>query len=150
MHTQTFTYIPIKVGEPMTVRIDQDDEFHHVTIGDTYLGTMIQDDNSEFGWETDDQLLKGELPDLSLALREEKAIYNLPFALKDLFPNDIIDWEWKDDQSLSLISHPETDIEEFASVIRDQINEVVLFEKAVIVYLKQEGNQSIEEIHVNS
>jgi hypothetical protein len=148
MHTQTFTYIPIKVGEPMTVRIDQDDEFHHVTIGDTYLGTMIEDD-SDLGWKTEDQPLLDELPDLAMALREEKAIYNLPFALKELFPNDVIDWEWKEDDSLNLLAHPETDLEEFASVIRGQINEIVLFDKAVIIHLIQDGNKNGEEIHVN-
>ena len=150
MHTSTFTYTPIKVGEPMLVRIDQDDEVYNVTIGDTYLGTMIKDDEAEFGWQTDDQLLRDELPDISMALKEQAAIYNLPFALKELYTENLIGWDWNENDSLKLIAHPETDLKEFADTIRDQIYDVVLFDKDLIIYLGKEGSAEIEEIHINS
>jgi len=149
MHTSTFTYTPNKVGVPMSIRIDQDDEFHHVTIGDTHLGTMVKDDEAEFGWQTDDQLLKDELPDLSLALKEQAAIYNLPFTLKDLYTENLIGWDWNEDDSLKLIAHPSIDLEEFANTIRDQIYDVVLFDKDLIIYLGKEGSADVEEIHIN-
>lgn len=149
MHTSKFTYTPTIVGEPMIVRIDQDDEFHHVTIGDTFLGTMVQDDEAEYGWKTDDELLKEELPDLAMALKEEKAIYNLPFALKDLFGQNIVNWDWNDDESLNLIAHQDVHLCEFASTIRDQVNEVVLFEKDLIIHLVKEGSSEVEDIHIN-
>lgn len=149
MHTSKFTYTPAKVGEPMIARIDRDDEFHHVTIGDTFIGTMVQNDNAEFGWQTDDELLKEELPDLSMALKEQAAIYNLPFALKDLFGENIVDWDWNDDESLNLIAHADIDLSEFSSTIRDQIYDVVLFDKDLIIYLGQEGSNEVEEIHIN-
>lgn len=149
MHTSTFTYIPNKVGEPMSIRIDQDDEIYNVTIGDTYLGTMVKDDEAEFGWQTDDQLLKDELPDLSLALKEQAAIYNLPFALKDLYTENLIGWDWNEDDTLKLIAHPNVDLQEFAIAIREQIYDVVLFDKDLIIYLGQEGSNEVEEIHIN-
>lgn len=149
MHTSKFTYIPTRVGEPMIARIDRDDEFHHVTIGDTFIGTMIENDEAEFGWQTDDQLLKDELPDLSMALKEQAAIYNLPFALKDLFGENLIGWDWNDDESLKLVAHAHIDLSEFASTIRDQVNEVVLFEKDLIIHLVKEGSSEVEDIHIN-
>jgi len=149
MHTSTFTYTPIKVGEPMLVRIDQDDEVYNVTIGDAYLGTMVKDDDAEFGWQTDDDLLRDELPDLSMALKEQAAIYNLPFALKEMYPNDLLGWDWNEDDSLKLIAHPDVNLSEFASVIRDQVYDVVLFDKDLIIYLGKEGSEQIEEIYIN-
>jgi len=149
MHTRTFSYIPGKVGQPMIVTIDQDDEVLNVTIGDTYLGSMVEDEKSLFGYQTTDQLLLDELPDLSMALREEKAMANLPYALKDLFGENLIGWSWEDDQNLKLISHPDLDLSEFANAIRDQINEVVMFDKTMVVYLTQEGSSEVEEIYIN-
>jgi hypothetical protein len=149
MHTSTFQYIPVKVGEPMLIRIDQDDEFHHVTIGDTFLGTMEQDDDAPYGWRTDDKLLLEELPELSMALKEEKAVYNLPFALKDLFGQNIVDWDWNDDGSLKLKAQADLDLSEFADTIRNQVNEVVLFDKDVIIHLFKEGCSKVEDIHIN-
>lgn len=149
MHTSTFTYIPAKVGAPMLVTIDQDDEVLNVTIGETYLGSMVEDEKSPFGWHTDDPLLLEELPDLSMALKEEKAMYNMPYALKDLFGDSINEWDWEDDQNLKLIAHPDLDLAEFADAIRDQINEVVLFDKTMVINLSQEGNPEVEEININ-
>lgn len=152
MHTSTFTYIPIKVGEPMLVTIDRDDEFNHVTIGDTYLGVMVQNDDAPYGWQTEDALLLEELPDLSMALKEQKAIYNLPYALKEQYGENLVGWDWDDNEEdvLKLIAHQDTDLVDFAGVLRDQVNEVVLFEKAVIIYLSKEGSDEVEEIHINS
>ncbi|WP_167293467.1 hypothetical protein [Pedobacter sp. SG908] len=133
----------------MLIRIDQDDEIYNVTIGDTYLGTMVKDDNAEYGWQTEDQMLKDELPDLSLALKEQEAIYNLPFALKDLYTENIVDWDWSEDDSLNIIVHPDVDLQEFANTIRDQVYDVVLFDKDLIIHLHQEGNNEVEEIHIN-
>lgn len=149
MHTSTFTYIPAKVGEPMLVTIDQDDEVLNVTIGDTYLGSMVEDEDSPFGWETTDPLLLEELPDLSMALKEEKSMSDLPHALKDKYGENVISWEWIDDQNLNLITHPGVDLQEFADTIRDQINEIVLFDKTMVINLSQEGNSEIEEIYIN-
>lgn len=149
MHTSTFTYIPTKVGVPMIVTIDQDDEVLNVTIGDKYFGSMVEDENSPYGWETSDPLLLEELPDLSMALKEETAMGNLPYALKDLFGENIITWDWDDDQNLKLIAHPDLDLAEFADAIRDQINEIVLFDKTMVINLSQEGNLEVEEININ-
>ncbi|MBB4107761.1 hypothetical protein [Pedobacter zeae] len=147
MHTRTFTYIPTKVGSPMLVTIDQDDEVLNVTIGDTYLGSMVENEQSPYGWETTDPLLLEELPDLSMALKEEKAMENLPYALKDLFGESIAYWEWEDDQNLRVIAHPDLDLSEFANAIRDQINEIVLFDKTMVINLSQ--NDKTEEIYIN-
>ncbi|MNI04036.1 hypothetical protein D3C87_755640 [compost metagenome] len=149
MHTSTFTYIPAKVGKQMLVTIDQDDEVLNVTIGDTYLGSMVEDKTSPFGWQTTDPLLLDELPDLSMALKEEKAMANLPHALKDKFGQNVISWDWTDDQNLTLIAHPGLDLAEFADAIRDQINEIVLFDKTMVINLTQEGNSEVEEIYIN-
>ncbi|MBO9671979.1 MAG: hypothetical protein J7577_00935 [Sphingobacteriaceae bacterium] len=149
MHTRTFTYIPTKIGSPMLVTIDQDDEVLNVTIGDTYLGSMVEDEKSEYGWQTDDPLLLDELPDLSMALKEEEAMANLPYAIKDLFGESIINWEWEDDQNLKLIAHQDLDISEFADAIRDQVNELVLFDKTMVISLTQEDISKVEEIYIN-
>lgn len=150
MFTYEFNYIPTKVGEKMTARIDQDDEIWNVTVGDTYLGTMVEDSDSEFGFTTEDEALQAELADFTLAYKEAIAVDNFPVALHDMYGENLIAWTWTDDKDLKIIAHPDTDLVDFAGVLRDQINEVVLFEKPLIVYLSKEGSGDVEEIHVNS
>ncbi|RQO79115.1 hypothetical protein DBR40_05190 [Pedobacter sp. KBW01] len=133
----------------MVVTIDQDDEVLNVTIGDKYLGSMVEDSTSPYGWQTTDPLLLEELPDLSMALKEEDAMGNLPYALKKLFSDSLIGWAWIDDQNLKLIAHPDLDLQEFADTIRDQINEIVLFDKTMVINLSQAGNSEVEEIYIN-
>jgi hypothetical protein len=74
---------------------------------------------------------------------------NLPYALKELYPDELIGWDWSG-ENLKLIAQPDTDLEEFACVIRDQINEVVLFEKGMTVYLGKEGSPEKRAIRINS
>ena len=149
MFTYEFDYIPIKVGEKMIARVEQDDEVINVTIGDTYLGTMIEDSGSEYGFVTDDEPLQAELPDFSMAFKEALAVENLPAALHQIYGQNLIAWTWTDEKNLKLIAHPDVDLVDFAETIRDQIYDVVLFAKPLIVYLSKEGSGQVEEINVN-
>lgn len=149
MNKNTFTYIPNLSGEPMLVHLGQHGEVN-VTIGDSHQGSLVQDDGAEFGWRTEDPLLQEILPDLSLALKEREAMENLPYALKQIYPGELIAWDWTEDENLKLIAHPETDLKIFAEMIRNQVNEVVLFEKDLILYLGKEGSLSVEEIRINA
>lgn len=149
MFTYEFDYIPIKVGQKMTAKFEQDDEIINVTVGDTYLGTMVEDTDSEFGFVTEDEPLLVELEGISMAYKEAVAIENLPAALHQLFGENLIGWGWTDDKDLKVIAHPDIDLVEFAGVIKDQIYDVVLFDKPLIVYLSKAGSSDEQEIHVN-
>lgn len=81
MNKNTFTYIPIVSGEPMLVHLGQHGEVN-VKMSDSNQVSMVQDDDADFGWRTEDPLLQEILPDLSLALKEREAIENLPYSLK--------------------------------------------------------------------
>lgn len=121
----------------------------NVTMGDSHEGSMLKDDGAEFGWRTEDALLLEVLPDLSMTLKEREAMGNLPYALAEMFPSEITAWEWTGDEQLKISAQPETDLKDFAGVIRDQVDEVVLFEKDLILYLGKEGSSAVEEIHIN-
>jgi len=149
MFTYEFDYTPIKVGEKMTAKFEQNDEIINVTVGDTYLGTMVEDSNSEYGFITEDELLQAELEGISMAYKEAVAIENLPAALHQLYGDNLIGWSWTDNKDLKVIAHPDTDLIEFAGVIKDQIYDVVLFDRPLIVYLSKEGSGDVQEIHIN-
>lgn len=130
-------------------RVDQDDEVINVTIGDTYLGTMTEDSSSPYGFTTDDPLLQDELEHFSMAYKEALAIENLPASLHEMYGESLIGWTWTDDKDLKLIAHPDMDLVDFAGVIRDQIYELVMFDKSLTIYLSKEGSSDVEEIFVN-
>lgn len=149
MFTYEFEYTSPLTGNLSPAKLEQDDEVINVTIGNNYLGKMVEDSSSPFGFVTDDQLLREELEYLSMAYKEALAIDNLPAALHQLFGQSLTGWTWTNDKDLKLIAHPDIDLPEFSHVIRDQINEVVLFDKPLTIFLSKEGSGDIEEINVN-
>jgi len=149
MFTYEFQYTSPRTGRSLLARLDQDDETINVTIGNIYLGTMVEDSSSPFGFATDDPLLQDELAYFTLAYKEALAIENLPVALHNMYGANLIGWTWTDDQNLKIVAHPDMDLKDFAEVIRDQINEVIMFEKPMTIYLSKEGSGEVKEIAVN-
>lgn len=149
MFIYEFEYLSPKIGEPMTARVEQDDEIINVTVGDTYVGTMTEDHSSPFGFKTDDDLLQHELEHFTMAYREALAIENLPAALHELYGSNLIGWTWTEDKDLKIVAHPDIDLQEFADVIRDQINEVILFDRPLTIFLSKEGSGEVQKINVN-
>lgn len=150
MNTYDFTYKKNRTGEVTTVTIDQDDEVLNVTLDGVYLGNMVPDAQAEFGYSTENEELKPEIKSIAFALNEIDAMNNLPAALHQMYGDNLIGWTWTDNKDLKVIAHPDVDLIEFTGVIRDQIHDVVLFEKPLLVYLSKEGSGQVEEIHVNS
>lgn len=149
MHIFEFEYYSPELGGPMTAKTAQDDEFIFVTVGDTSLGAMVEDSSSPYGFKTDDPLLQKELEHFAMAYKEALAIDNLPAAIHQLFGQTLTGGTWTEDRDLKLIAHPDMDLIEFADVIRDQINDVILFDKPLTIYLSKEGSGDVEEIFVN-
>lgn len=149
MTTNEFEYIPINTGVKTLVKLEQDDEIIKVTMGDEYLGTMIEDPNAEFGYTTDNDALKSELEHLSMAIKENEALHNLPDALHEIYGKRLVGWSWIENQDLKLIADPETNLEEFSDELSKQINELVLFYQSVTIFLSKEGSGEVKEIHIN-
>lgn len=149
MTTYDFTYKSIPDGELKTVTIDQDDEVLNITLDGVYLGSIVPDKSSEFGYNTENEALKPELESIAMALLEDEAMNNLPVALKEMYGENLIGWAW-DGKDLKLIAHPDADLVEFSGVIRDQIDEIVLFEQPLLIYLSKEGSGEVMVIQVNS
>jgi len=145
---KTFTYTHINTGEPMLIHLVHSGAVN-VTMRESHQGSMLQDDGAEFGWRTEDALLLELLPDLSRILKEREAMENLPYALKEMYPIELIGWEWTEEEQLKITARPETSLGDFADVIRDQVNEVVLFDNNLILYLGKESSSAVEEIHIN-
>jgi len=117
----------------------------NVTIGDSHQRFLLQDDGIKFGWRTEDPLLQQILLDLSLVLKEPEAMENLPYAIKEIYPGGLIAWDWTEDESLKMIARPETDLKNFAGMIRNQVNEVVLFEKTSSYIWLKKAFQALEK-----
>lgn len=149
MQNFEFEYHSPELGGPVTAKVAHDDEFIFVTVGDTSLGAMVEDSNSSYGFTTDDPLLQKELEHFTIAYKEALAIDNLPTALHQLFGQSLTGWTWTEDKDLKLIAHPDMDLVEFAHIIRDHINDLILFDKPLTIYLSKEGSGDVEEIFVN-
>lgn len=74
---------------------------------------------------------------------------DLPAALHSIYGENLIAWSWIGETDLKIIAHPDTDLTEFAGVIRDQMDSVVAFDDPLTIYLSKEGSGDVEEILVN-
>jgi len=149
MFTYEFEYTSPRTGRLFSARLDQDQEVINVTIGNIYLGGMIEDAQSPFGFVTNDRLLQDELAYFTMAYKEALAIENLPMVLQRIYGPGLISWAWTSDKDLKLIAHPEMDLKGFAEILRDQIGEAIMFDKSLTIFIAKEGSAHIEEIFVN-
>lgn len=149
MFNYQFQFIPIGQQEPVDVIINVDDEYWFVNAGGVSLGTMVEDLDSPYGFATEDADLQKQLEPLTMALKETMQIELFPQTLKDAYGENLIAFDWDDEGDLKLVAHPDTDLIEFASEIRNNINEFVTFDKPLLIFLSKEGSVDVEEIFVN-
>lgn len=144
MVTYEFQYISAIKGDKWICIIEDDEEVLKVTVNGNYSGTLIKDKSKEFGFTTEDELLKPELEGLTMAMKEEDAITNFPIALKILFGNAIIDWDFDSNDNLILILADNVHLQTFATHLVYQLKNVVLFSKPLMIYLKQNAGGYLE------
>jgi len=149
MFIYQFQFIPSGQQEPVDVIINVDDEYWFVNAGGVSLGTMVEDLDSRYGFATEDADLQQQLELLTMALKETMQIELFPQTLKEAYGENLIAFDWDDEGELKLVAHPDTDLIEFASEIRNNINEFVTFDKPLLVLLCKEGSSQLEEIYVN-
>lgn len=149
MLTYQFQFIPSGQQESVDVIINVDDEYWFVNAGGVSLGTMVEDLDSPYGFATEDADLQQQLEPLTMALKETMEIELLPQTLKDAYGENLIGYNWDDEGNLKLVAHADTDLSEFASEIRNNVNEFVSFDKPLLILLCKEGSVNVEEIYVN-
>jgi len=149
MNTIEFKMYHNSTTEQVKVKMEQEDEVFFVSIDDDFLGSMEMITNSDVDFETDDEKLQEYIEGISMYLRNEKSKQHLPDLLLARYGENIVRCEFINDEVLEIITHPDTDIEEFGNAVRDLIYDDVTFESKLSVVISKENDEYTFDFDIN-
>ncbi|WP_131535484.1 hypothetical protein [Pedobacter nototheniae] len=149
MLTTTFNIHPFGAKTAQNVIIHIDDEIYFVHVEGNFIGSMVMDSESEFGFSTENEELKQLIETLSGHLQQKQFKENFPRIIKEQWRENIVSVEFTDEETIMVVCHPEVDIDDFGSVVRDSIYDLVEFDEHLNVILTKAGSDEIFDIGLN-
>lgn len=149
MFTKEFKMYHKSTTEQVDVLINVDDEFHFTSVNGNFLGSFIQDDNAEFGYSTEDIELQEYIESISMYLKDDSGKHQLADKLMARYGENLVSYQFTNDDVLELVAHPDTDLEDFGHVIKDLIYDDVEFESKLSVVLSKESDDYTFDFDVN-
>ncbi len=128
--------------------VESSGECYSVKLGDSFLGTMWQDQNRGMQWKTADKPLEQYLWDIAASLSQVFSRKGFPTLLKGAYP-EIIQTAWKSSETLEVTLNPNTDLEVFSTFLKDEVLNLVDFEEHLDLIVKTKSNEYFEIIGVN-
>ena len=149
MFTYEFKMYHKSTTEQVDVLINVDDEFYFTSINGNYLGSFIVDDNSPLGYSSEDIELHEYLEGITMHFRDEKGKYDLAEKLMERYGQNLVSFQFTNDDILELVAHSDTDIEDFGNVVKDLIYDDVEFESKLSVVISKEGDEHTFDFDIN-
>ena len=149
MFTYEFKMYHKSTTEQVDVLINVDDEFYFTSINGNYLGSFIVDDNSPLGYSSEDIELHEYLEGITLHFRDEKGKYDLAEKLMERYGQNLVSFQFTNEDILELVAHSDTDIEDFGNVVKDLIYDDVEFESKLSVVISKEGDEHTFDFDIN-
>lgn len=135
--------------EPVDVLINAEEGFYFTSINGRFIGTFIIDESNELGYSTQDEDLQEYLEGVTMHLRDHIAKHQLAEKLMNRYGQNLISFQYTNDDVLELIAHPDVDIEEFGNVVKDLIYDDVTFESKLSVVISKENNEYTFDFDIN-
>jgi len=149
MFTLDFEMYHCSTTQPVKVHINIDDEFWFTSIDGNFKGSFIVDENDPLGFSTEDAELKEYLEGISRYLKDNDAKHHLADVLMEKYADNLMSFQFTNDDILELVAHEDTDIEEFGGCIKDHIYDDVTFESKLSVVLSKEGDDYTVDFDIN-
>jgi len=149
MFTLDFEMYHCSTTQPVKVHINVDDEFYFTSIDGNFKGSFIVDNNDESGYSTEDLELKEYMEGISMYLWDADAKHKLADKLMDKYGDNLVSFQFTNEDILELVAHNDTDLEEFGICIKDNIYDDVSFESKLSVVLSKEGDDYTVDFDIN-
>lgn len=149
MFTYEFKMYHKSTTEQVDVLINVDDEFYFTSVNGNFIGSFVVDENSPSGYSTEDAELEEYLEGITMHFRDETAKHELAEKLMARYGENLVSFQFTNDDVLELIAHQDTDIEEFGHVVKDSIYDDVAFESKLSVVLSKENGDYTFDFDIN-
>ena len=128
--------------------VESSGDCYSVNLDGSFVGTMWQDNSHGIQWKTEDQTLEEYVWDIAAALSEAFSRKGFPSILEGAYP-EIIQTNWKTDETLEVIVKSETDLEVLAVFLKDEVLNLVDFEDHLDLLLKKAGESYFKIVGIN-
>lgn len=149
MFTYEFKMYHKSTTEQVDVLINVDDEFYFTSINGNFLGSFVIDDTVELGYSTEDIELQEYMEGVVMHFREEISKHELAEKLMSRYGENLVSFQFTNNDVLELIANPDTDIEEFGNLLSNLIYDDVTFESKLSVVLSKEGDENTFDFDIN-
>jgi len=149
MTTREFDIYTTDFKTPHKVKLEQIDEVYMVYLNGEQIGSMEIDLEAKFGLSSDDESVKPLIEDIASQLQQSTLREGFPIVLKEVWGESIVSTEYKDYETLLVVIHSDIDIEEFGSVIKDAIYDIVSFDERLNLILSKIESDEVFEIGIN-
>jgi len=149
MFTYEFKMYHKSTTEQVDVLINVDDEFYFTSINGNYLGSFIVDDNSPLGYSSEEIELQEYLEGITMHFRDEKGKYDLAEKLMVRYGQNLVSFQFTNDDILELVAHSDTDIQDFGNVVKDLVYDDVEFESKLSVVISKESDEHTFDFDIN-
>ena len=149
MFTLDFEMYHCSTTLPVKVHVNVDDEFYFTSIDGNFKGSFMVDENNESGYSTEDLELKEYMEGISMYLKDADAKHLLADKLMDKYGENLISFQFTNEDILELVAHNDTDLEEFGICIKDNIYDDVSFESKLSIVLSKEGDDYTVDFDIN-
>jgi len=121
---------------------------YSVQLGGKFLGTMWQDENKGMQWETLDKDLEPYMWEIAVHLSEAFSRKGFPSLLMGTY-SQINSTDWKSSETLGVKLKADADIEEFTTLLKDEVLNLVTFEEHLDLMVKKENDEYFELVGIN-
>jgi len=149
MKTYQFIIYPIDTSMPQNCIVHVEGETYFVHIEGNFIGSMVKDSDSDFGFATDNKELKPLIESLAGHIQEKSLREEFPEVLKAVWGENIVSTEFVNEETLMVVCHQDTDLDEFGNVVLDIITDYVEFDEYLELILTKTDSEEIFEVGIN-
>ncbi|WP_316739234.1 hypothetical protein [Pedobacter aquatilis] len=149
MFTYEFKMYHKSITDTVDVLINVDNEFYFTSINGNFLGSFIVDEDSPYGYSSQDIELQEYMEGISMHFRDETAKHELAEQLMSRYGKKLLSYQFTNDDVLEFVAYEDTDIEELGNTVRELIYDDVTFESKLSVVFSKENEDYTFDFDIN-
>ncbi|WP_316851664.1 hypothetical protein [Pedobacter agri] len=135
-------------NQPIQAMVEQGGDCYAVHLDGKYAGSLWQNEENSLQWITQDEALKPFVSDIGKKLSKVYSRDCFSAILMGTYP-EVVAADWKSSETLEVIVEEETDLEIFATFLKDEVTNLVSFDDHLDLIVKKAHDAYFVIITVN-
>jgi|GEM_PF-1802752 len=148
MNSYHFHIYPLGTKDAQDCIVHFDRGIYYVYLEGREVGMMVRDKSGEFGFATQDEMLRPLIEEISGHLHEIHLREKFASEIRSLW-EDIVETTFINEETLMVYVSADIDFDEFADCVRDTVYDYVEFDEHLNLILSQMDGEEVVDIQIN-